>query len=69
MSDPQFGGRGDRQQRTEVIGQCGKRRGYARQRRAGGGLRLLRMGWVGGHEMSRNLRVMHLFWQGHRFGH
>ncbi len=40
-----------------------------RQRRAGGGLLLPPKGWVGGHEMSRTLYVMHLLWRGHRFGH
>ncbi len=37
--------------------------------RAGGGLMLPLKGWVGGHEMSRTLHVMHLLWRGHRFGH
>ncbi len=37
--------------------------------RAGGGLLLPLKGWVGGHEMSRTLHVMHLLWRGHRFGH
>ncbi len=52
-----------------MIGQCGRRQGYARQWRAGGGLLPPRKGWVGGHEMSRTLHVMHLLWRGHHFGH
>ncbi len=40
-----------------------------RQWRAGGGLLLPPTGWVGGHEMSRTLHVMHLLWQGNQFGH
>ncbi len=34
-----------------------------------GGLLLPLKGWMGGHEMSRILHVMHLFWRGHLFGH
>ncbi len=29
MTDPQFGGEGDREQRTEVTGYCGRRQGWA----------------------------------------
>ncbi len=36
---------------------------------AGGGLLLPLKGWVGGHEMSRTLHLMHLLWLGHHFGH
>ncbi len=34
------------------------------QWRAGGGLLLPPKGWVGGHDMSRTLHVMHLLWRG-----
>ncbi len=69
VTNPHFGGWGDRQQRTEVIWQCGRRQGCARQWRAGGGLLLPLKGWVGGYEMSRTRHVMHLLWRGHQFGH
>ncbi len=36
--------------------------GCACQWRAGGGLLLPLQGWVGGHERSRTLHVMHLLW-------
>ncbi len=52
-----------------MIGQCGRRQGCAGQWRAGVGLLLPLKGWVGGHDMSRTLRVMHLLWRGHLFGH
>ncbi len=47
----------------------GRSQGCARQWHAGGGLLRPLKGWAGGHEMSRTLRVMHLIWRGHRFGH
>ncbi len=52
-----------------MIGQCERRHGCTHQWHAGGGLLLPLKGWVGGHEMSRILHIMHLLWRGHRFGH
>ncbi len=36
---------------------------------ASDGLLLPLKGWVGEHDISRTLLVMHLLWQGYRFGH
>ncbi len=43
--------------------------GCARQWCAGSWLLLPPKGWVGGHEMSRTLHVMHLLCRGHQFVH
>ncbi len=51
-----------------MIGQCGRRQGCACQSHAGGVLLLPLKAWVGGHEMSRTLCVLHLLWRGHRIG-
>ncbi len=40
VTNPHFGGRGDRQRQTEVVWQCGRGQGFAHQCHAGGGLLL-----------------------------